>query len=602
MNRSRRLFIRRFSSTGINLLACLCAASVLSACSIGARTGESDLNRSVLIEEENRSTEDDAVVPKSSEARYNYLRGEIELNNERFEDALKYFELAMHEEPHPTAGLYRRLAQVYVREGELDKSLELVEQALKDSPDDLELLQFKAGILATMRRPDEAIVIYRDVLARAKQAPEELYVLLASLYGQNDKFEEAQDILLKLIGANSQSFLGHYYLARTFEAQGKLPQAEAYYLKAMALQPDQDQVRIDYARVLAAQKKVGPAREVLQAMIEANPRSVTAKTMLAQLLVADNKLDEALEQFEQVRELEADPTDTRFKIALIKLQRGDMTGAETELSLILAQHPDNATARYYLATTYVGQKRMNDAAAELKKIPQDSDLFVESRTLGAYLFKQQKQYDQAIQMISEGLKARPADQKLLLFLASLYSESGNNEKAIEIARKLIELDPKNDKYQFQLGVYLDSAKMPEQSEAAIRKAIELNPKNAEALNFLGYNYAEQNRKLEEAESLVQRALAEDKNNGYYLDSLGWIYYKRGQYKDALVQIKKAVDATKTDAVILEHLAIVQFKLAQNAKALETARLALQYAPQSEDQKVGERLTQLISEIETVNRK
>jgi tetratricopeptide (TPR) repeat protein len=580
---------------------CFAAAPLFSGCAVSVNSG-SELARSVLIEEENRSDQDDIIVPKSAEARYAYLRGEIALNNEQFDDALDFFEQAMKKEPHPTPALYRRLAQVYVRQGELDKALGLVEQAIKKSPDDTELLQFKAGILATLRRPDDAIPIYREVLARSPQPPEELYVLLASLYAQEDRFDEAQDILLKLIASNSQSFLGHYYMARTLEAHGKLPQAEVYYLKAIALQPEQEQVKLDYARVLAAQKKVEPAREVLQGMIDINPRNVAAKSMLAQLLVADNKLDQALEQFEQVREMESDPTDTRFKIALIKLQRGDMVGAESELSLILAQHPENDTARYYLATTYVGQKRMGDAAAELKKIDATSDLFVESRTLGAYLFKQQKQYDQAIEMISDALKSKPDDLKLLNFLASLHNDAEHFDKAIEVGKKLTELDPKNDKYHFQLGVYLDQAKRHEESEVSIRKAIEINPKNAEALNFLGYTYAEQNRKLEEAEALVRRALAEDKDNGYFLDSLGWIYFKRGQFSEALTEITKAVEVTKTDAVILEHLALVQHKLAQNAKALETARRALQYAPQSDDPQVAERLNQLITEIESLTRK
>ena len=73
-----------------------------------------------------------------------------------------------------------------------------------------------------------------------------------------------------------------------------------------------------------------------------------------------------------------------------------------------------------------------------------------------------------------------------------------------------------------------SRRMPGIDE--MKKAIALNPKNAQALNYLGYTYAESGQNLDEAESLIKRALTVEPEDGFYVDSLGWVYYQKGEYQ------------------------------------------------------------------------
>ena len=80
-----------------------------------------------------------------------------------------------------------------------------------------------------------------------------------------------------------------------------------------------------------------------------------------------------------------------------------------------------------------------------------------------------------------------------------------------------------------------------------------NPDNAPALNYLGYTWAEQGIRLDEAESLILRALEISPNDGYYIDSLGWVYYQRGEYEEAIEQLERAMDLASDDATIAEHL-------------------------------------------------
>ncbi len=118
---------------------------------------------------------------------------------------------------------------------------------------------------------------------------------------------------------------------------------------------------------------------------------------------------------------------------------------------------------------------------------------------------------------------------------------------------MVALDPKNDKYHFTLGAALDQDKQRSDGMVEMKKAIAINPANAQALNYLGYTYAEEGRNLDEAEKLIKRALDIEPEDGFYIDSLGWVYYQKGNYQRAVEQLERAVNLTNSDPTITEHL-------------------------------------------------
>ena len=110
--------------------------------------------------------------------------------------------------------------------------------------------------------------------------------------------------------------------------------------------------------------------------------------------------------------------------------------------------------------------------------------------------------------------------------------------------------------------------------AAMKAVVRLDPKHANALNYLGYTYAELGRNLEEAEQLIQRALEQKPNDGYITDSLGWVYYQKGLFESALKYIEKAVELVPDDPTILEHLGDTYLKISDEKKALQFYRRSL----------------------------
>ena len=160
--------------------------------------------------------------------------------------------------------------------------------------------------------------------------------------------------------------------------------------------------------------------------------------------------------------------------------------------------------------------------------------------------------------------------------------------------EVVELDPESHRVHFALGALYDESKDKDKTIEYMQKAIDLNPDYAAALNYLGYTYAEMGVELDRAERLIIRALEIEPNDGFYIDSLGWVYYQKGDYPRAIEQLKKAVHLVVDDPVIIEHLGDAYLKDGKPAKALRSYRDALKAA--AEDGQAG-RIRSKIAELE-----
>ena len=94
----------------------------------------------------------------------------------------------------------------------------------------------------------------------------------------------------------------------------------------------------------------------------------------------------------------------------------------------------------------------------------------------------------------------------------------------------------------------------------MKEVLEREPENPEALNYLGYTYADLGINLDEAEALITKALEYQPDDGYIVDSLGWVYYKKGRYEEALKELSRAQSLSPDDPVINEHLGDVKYRL------------------------------------------
>ena len=128
---------------------------------------------------------------------------------------------------------------------------------------------------------------------------------------------------------------------------------------------------------------------------------------------------------------------------------------------------------------------------------------------------------------------------------------------------------------FRLAVIYDKKQDRDESIAYIKKVLELDPDNPDAQNFLGYTYAEQGINLDEAEHLIRAALQAKPNSGQIIDSLGWVYYKKGQFDKAVVELERAHRLMPQDSTVTEHLADAYHRQKRYREALRLYRRALE---------------------------
>jgi Tfp pilus assembly protein PilF len=182
------------------------------------------------------------------------------------------------------------------------------------------------------------------------------------------------------------------------------------------------------------------------------------------------------------------------------------------------------------------------------------------------------------------------DRETWLQLVQVYEKGRRFDdmaRAINEAEKLSLTNDDKEVIHFLRGAMFEKMKKVDESVAEFRKLLALNPKSASALNYLGYMWVDRNVHLAEATSMIEQALEQEPNNGAYLDSLGWAYFRQGRLDDAEKKLRLALERTGNDPTIHDHLGDVLAKqgklkdaVTEWARSLELYQIA---APADRDE-------------------
>jgi tetratricopeptide (TPR) repeat protein len=463
-------------------------------------------------------------------------------------------------------------------------------------------------------RHDTAIALLQDLLAR-EPIPEASLLLAQAWNGAGNLAEAARALEL---GAESNPRL-LLSLAEMYEGQQRWIDAAAAYERAASVTPQSADVKARWAGALLNTQNdpaTARARQMLAHLTASQPTNDRALYLLSQAERQSGDLEAAEAAARRVIALDPAGLSGPWALAQVLEDRRDYTGVVTTLSAALSGFSmrEKLPSRQALVMlTHLGfaQLQLGQYDAATATFTRAKEASGGDDTFDLYLvqaYVSARQFEQALGAL-EPLRARdPRDARLAQLEARALAGAGRRADAVETLRALIAADgdqpsaylsladllvddgraadahavldeaaarfPENVSVPFQRAALYERAQDFERAEEGFRAVIAREPRHAQALNYLGYMLAERGERLDEAVTLIDRALAIDPGNGSFLDSLGWAYFKLRRHEDARKHLAEAAAQLPSNSVVQDHFGDVLAALGRHADAIAAWQRAL----------------------------
>jgi len=510
-----------------------------------------------------------APAPRGSEdVLYQFVLGRYLEGAGKVDEAVAAFRKAIELSP-ASAEPRAELAALYARQDKAREAIEAAEDALKVNPKSVEANRVLGSVLAALSDARQPARPGDDVSAYAKRAIAALEIArgdgtgdlnvdltLARLYLDVDRYTDAIPLLRRIILEQPQYREGWMLLAEAQSGAGSSEAAIDTLTQLLSEQPQFTRARMQLADIAARRAA---------ALVD----SGHAADALA-------LLDAALKQV---------PGDLRLSFILAQAQRdsGDLEKAEKTARQLFTLHPEDVRTAYLLGQMLEARGKYQEIVDFLK--PQIEKLKGASAKppqiamlLGSegLALQQLRKYDEAIAIFNEGVTLAGDDPVRHVLLIQGYSAANRHKEALDAAEKARATFPNDTSILYQLGAALDRAGRRADAEKALRDVIAKDPLDAGALNYLGYMLAERGggATLDEAVTLIQRALKIDPDNPSFLDSLGWAYYQQGKLDLADKPLTDAAGRLPENSVIQDHLGDLRQKQNRKADAIAAWQKAL----------------------------
>jgi tetratricopeptide (TPR) repeat protein len=236
--------------------------------------------------------------------------------------------------------------------------------------------------------------------------------------------------------------------------------------------------------------------------------------------------------------------------------------------------PKDPAVAAYLVEANIAAKRYAPAVELARAALTDNPGDLRLTRLQAQALRYTGKADQGITLLKTALDAHADEPYAYIALAQLYSDADRGELALKTLQDAQSKFPKDNGVAFELGTVFDKLKRFADAESAFRQVLAREPNNAAALNYIGYMLAERGERLDESVDILKKALQIEPDNGSYLDSLGWAYFKSDRLDLAEDNLRRAADLLKTNSVIQQHYGEVLFKLGRYDEAITAWTRAL----------------------------
>lgn len=525
----------------------------------------------------------------SPHAYENYLAGQIALLRGRNPEAIQRLESALVFDAG-SAYLHTRVAEIYAATGKEQEAQAHLGHALRLDPTLSEALILQGQIYFRQHDTSRSEASLKRCIESNPTSPG-AYLAYAETLEALDRGDDARRVLEEMVRRVGDAAEAHGQLALLCLRQVDYACAARHLGLALHGHTDLDAL----VRLAHVRRSRGELRAAVALLREAFDRSGGSFSIAAMLLDLLDQLHEAqgLDDLLGVLRESAgtDPARVRALLALcldmkrpahaLAILDGEkgavrLASFSVERAAALAQLGRGAEAKDVLLRSLSGDERVA-ATVELARI------------LG-----REGAHAQASQVLRRGLSRDPHESRLVLALSlSLFLE-GKVEPSLGLVREALRVRPEERDLLLGLGVALERAGRWRDAIVVVRQILARHPRDAAAHNFIGYSQVEHGDDLGAAERSIRRALYLAPGEGYVLDSLGWLYFRRGRLAEAQRLLRMAAFLSPRDAEVLGHLAEAAAARRDFAEAVRLLRNALALCG---DAPLGDRLKKRLAELE-----
>ncbi|MBA3696842.1 MAG: tetratricopeptide repeat protein [Methylotenera sp.] len=318
-----------------------------------------------------------------------------------------------------------------------------------------------------------------------------------------------------------------------------------------------------------------------QGFLVKHPEATEIRVNMAKLLVTQKQYDAAKKEYAIILKNAKDNPDVTTVVGLLSYQSNEYAEAEKYFQQALEQgFKDPEQIYIYLGQGAEKQNHDGSAADWYKKVQAGSH-YLEAQLDLANLVARTESVDKAIELL-DNLEGLNTEQQILIIQseAALLVKAKRNQDAYDLLEKTVKNLPNTPELVYDYALAAERVNKLDVMETELRKLIAAKPDFAAAYNALGYSFADRNIKLDEAQKLIEKALTISPNDRYMLDSLGWVYYRKGQLDKAIDYLQQAYKANP-DPEIAAHLGEVLWQKGQHDEAKKIWQDALSVSPDNE---------------------
>ena len=548
-------------------------------------SGNIDLSGSYAVRvAEKMSAEQTGVAVRDPRSYYHYFMALNEIRHHQFGKAADNFRKLV-EFDKGDSQFYRQLAMNLLRAGKVDDAYKVLEESLHHFPANPELNMMIGDILDGREEYERALTHYQRVI-QTEPGSARAHLLRGAVYERLKQFDLAADMYQQVIRVEPRNPLGYHYLARMDILSGKLKDAKSHLSQTLELRPNLLQSREFLAWVW---EKLGNAEEAAREykiLLKLDPLNKKIHERITGMKDSMTPVDVDTSQYRLAAEDLLGEPKVHMRIGAVYYEQALYLKALDEFQLIRARKQTKEVLMV-LGRVYEILGRVDKAIEEMKVLLEMEPKSVNLMVYSARFYSMNEQPEETIRLLESAVKIDPENDTLHHSLALAYMSVDKLDQAISKIQKAISLNEGKDSYYFELGALLERTGQFELAIQNMKRSIELNPMHSNAHNFLGYMYAIQGKSLDKAIGHLNKALSIQPRNGYFLDSLSWIYFKKGESQRALDELKKAMVYTSPDPVLYSHLGDIHFSLKNYIEAGKAWKTSLFLTMEKMDDTDGE---------------